>query len=133
MLNKYGSGNGIYIGAPVFMHARTNEQGVLKSLIDFILSTAGVGKSIHVNVMGGNPGVEARILQTEGSKLLIVLNHSGADCKADIDITGSQSITSVLNAETGVSKSYSISENGICISVQIESLGVQLYKIEGMN
>ena len=105
----------------------------MKSLIDFILSTAGVGKSIHVNVMGGNPGVEARILQTEGSKLLIVLNHSGADCKADIDITGSQSITSVLNAETGVSKSYSISENGICISVQIESLGVQLYKIEGMN
>ncbi|MHB8063422.1 MAG: beta-galactosidase [Ruminiclostridium sp.] len=130
VLNKYGKGNAIYIGAPVFMHSKVKDPGILVSLMDFMLLTAGIEKNVHVNVMGGNLGIEVRILQTENQKLLFVMNHSGTECKADIEIICDKKVELLCDADTGDSKAYSLTENGICMAIKIGALGVQLFKLQ---
>lgn len=129
-IHNYGEGWAIYFATSLFMHEKENSPFVVKTIMDYMMETAGVLNEIHVTVSGNAANVEGRVLRKDQDALVIVMNHAGECAHAEIRILGFGETADIFDAEKNERIAYSITEKGeVAFSLEMEGTDVRIIKI----
>lgn len=133
-VHKFGQGQAVYFASSLFMHGNENESTTVKTILDFLLGSAGVDSGVTVSVPGMNSSVEVRTLSTGSETAVIVMNHGQEKVcpKIQIKLEGCGQVLQITDEELGKPAVYQAERDG-CVGMELEMspLEVRIFKIVG--